>query len=276
MKRREPQMRQTAHRDHHGVRAGLIGGISSILVFVVLGTAIVNAPGWPKVRRAFFSWDHFRDSFPTIFRAFALNVRLFLVAEVFVLALALLVAVVRTVPGPAFLPARIIATAYTDIFRGVPTILLIYLFGFGVPPALNLERPWNSPVLWGSVALVLNYAAYVAEVFRAGIRSIHPSQMAAARSLGLSQWQALRFVIVPQAVRRVIPPVLNDFVALQKDTALVAILGPLEALRQAYIYTAKTFNFTPYLGAALLFLALTIPMARVTDWLITREESRRR
>jgi polar amino acid transport system permease protein len=263
-------------RSDEGVRTGLIGGISSLVVFAVLGVGVANAPGWPKVRAAFFSWHHFRASFPTIFRAFALNVRLFLVAEVCVLALALLVAVVRNVPGPAFLPARIIATAYTDIFRGVPTILLIYLFGFGVPPALNLSRPWNSPVLWGSVALILNYAAYVAEVFRAGIRSIHPSQMAAARSLGLSQGQALRYIIVPQALRRVIPPVLNDFVALQKDTALVAILGPLEALRQAYIYTAKTFNFTPYLGAALLFLALTIPMARATDWLITREEDRRR
>jgi len=258
------------------VRAGLISGASTVAVFVGLGWAITSAPGWPKVRAAFFDWHHFRESFPTIFGAFWLNVRLFLIAEVCVLLLALVVAVVRTVPGPAFMPARLLATIYTDVFRGVPTILLIYLFGFGVPPALGLERPWNSPLLWGSVALVLNYGAYVAEVFRAGIRSIHPSQMAAARSLGLSQRQALRHVIVPQAVRRVIPPVLNDFVALQKDTALVAILGPLEALRQAYIYTAKTFNFTPYLGAALLFLALTIPLARTTDWLIGREERRRR
>ncbi len=262
--------------DREGVRAGLISGASTIVVFAILGWGITHAPGWPKVRASFFDGHHFRESWPKIFGAFWLNVRLFLIAEVCVLVLALLVAVVRTIPGPALFPVRLLATAYTDVFRGVPTILLIYLFGFGVPPALNLSKPWNSPLLWGSVALILNYGAYVAEVFRAGIRSIHPSQMAAARSLGLSQAQALRHVVVPQALRRVIPPVLNDFVALQKDTALVAILGPLEALRQAYIYTAKNFNFTPYLGAALLFLALTIPLARITDWLIAREEGRRR
>jgi polar amino acid transport system permease protein len=263
-------------RASKGVRAGVVGTLSTTVVFALLAVAVSRAPGWPKVHAAFFAGKHFRASFPKILSGFWLNVRLFIIAEICVLILALAVAVIRTIPGPALFPARLLATAYTDIFRGVPTILLIYLFGFGVPQMLGLSAPWNSPLLWGSVALILNYGAYVAEVFRAGIRSVHPSQMAAARSLGLSQRSGLRYVIVPQALRRVVPPVLNDFVALQKDTALVAILGPLEAFRQTQIYQAKTFNFTSYLGAAVLFLLLTIPLARITDWLISREEQHRR
>ena len=197
-----------------------------------------------------------------------------MIAEVAVLALGLLVAVVRNLPGPALFPFRALATIYTDVFRGVPTLLLIFLFGFGIP-ALGLNRPWNKAIIWATVAIILNYGAYVAVVFRSGIRSVHPSQMAAARSLGLSQWQSFRFVIIPQAVRRVIPPLLNDFVALQKDTALVAAVGPIEALREAQTATAKHFNFTPYVVAAVLFLALTIPLARLTDWLTARQEAAR-
>ena len=236
---------------------------------------IANTPGWPKVRRAFFNGHEFSTSFPEILRAFALNVRLFLIAEVAVLVLGLLVAVIRSLSGPALFPFRAMAVVYTDVFRGVPTLLLIFLFGFGVP-ALGLNRPWNKAIIWATVAIILNYGAYVAEVFRAGIRSIHPSQMAAARSLGLTQWQALRYVIIPQAARRVIPPLLNDFVALQKDTALVAAVGPLDALRRAQIASARHFNFTPYVAAAVLFLALTIPLARFTDWLTARQEAARR
>lgn len=256
-------------------RGALIATVSTVGVFAGLTLLIVNAPGWSKVRDSFFNGHHLRRSMPDIVRGFGLNVRLFLIAEVFVLIIGLAVAVVRNLPGPALVPFRFLATAYTDVFRGVPTILLIYLFGFGMP-ALGLNRPWNSPLLWGTVALSLNYGAYVSEVFRSGIRSVHPSQMAAARSLGLSQWTAFRHVIVPQAIRRVIPPLLNDFVALQKDTALVATLGPLEALRHAQIYAASKFNYTAFVGAALLFLALTIPLARATDALLRRQERDRR
>ena len=256
-------------------RSALTAFASTTVVFVALGILVVRSPGWHSVRRAFFQLKHARASLPDIAHGFLLNVRLFLVAEVCVLAIGLTVAIVRNIPGPTMLPFRILATAYTDVFRGVPTILLIYLFGFGVP-ALGIDRPWNSPLLWGSVALIANYGAYDAEVFRSGIRSVHPSQLAAARSLGLSQWKAFRFVVVPQAIRRVIPPLLNDFISLQKDTALVSMLGPLEALRNADIYAKSKFNYTPYVVASCMFLLLTIPMSRFVDWLILRQERARR
>jgi polar amino acid transport system permease protein len=193
---------------------------------------------------------------------------------VFILAFALLLAVLRSLPGPVFFPLRALAIVYTDFFRGVPTIMVIYILGFGAT-ALGLSGVPSSPFFWAVVSLVLVYSAYVAEVYRAGIESVHPSQIAAARSLGLSRWQSLRFVVLPQAVRRVIPPLLNDFIGLQKDTALVASIGVIEAFRQAQIDSAATFNFTPYLAAAVLFVLVTIPLARFTDWLIARERRRR-
>ena len=273
---RSGRVRSPAIWKRKGTRSGLIGGASTIVVFALLSLAVTQAPGWPDVRRSFLDVGKMREAFPEIVRHFGTNVKVFILVEVAVLTLGLLVAVVRTVPGPALMPFRLLGVMYTDVFRGLPTLLLIFLFGFGVPPAFKLERPWNSPILWASVALTLNYGAYVAEVFRSGINSVHPSQMAAARSLGLSQWQAYRFVVVPQATRRVIPPLLNDFVALQKDSALIAAIGPIEALRQAYISTTKNFNFSPYLAAGLLFLAITIPLARFADYLVRRSESGRR
>jgi len=215
----------------------------------------------------------FQASLPDIARAFLLNVKIFLVAEVFILVFALVLAVIRSVPGPVFFPLRLFATVYTDLFRGVPTILVIYILGFGVT-ALQLPGVPVSPLFWGTVALVLVYSAYVSEVYRAGIESVHPSQSAAARSLGLSHGQTLRYVVVPQAVRRVIPPLLNDFIGLQKDTALVALLGVVEAFRQSQIDVAGTFNYTPYICTAILFIAITVPLARFTDWLVARDKSR--
>ncbi len=187
--------------------------------------------------------------------------------------LALAIAVVRSLPGPVFFPLRMLAIAYADFFRGVPTILVIYILGFGAP-ALGLSGVPTSTIFWGIVSLVLVYSAYVSEVYRAGIDSVHPSQEAAARSLGLSRGQALRHVILPQAVRRVMPPLLNDFIGLQKDSALVALLGTVEAFRQSQINVAATFNYTPYVATALLFVALTIPLARLTDWLVARDRRR--
>jgi polar amino acid transport system permease protein len=187
---------------------------------------------------------------------------MFCIAEAFILVFALLLAVVRSLPGPVFFPIRLLAIIYTDVFRGIPTILVVYMLALGIPALLLSDADWyRSAVVWSIVALTLVYSAYVAEVYRAGIESVHPSQEAAARSLGLSRWQALRFVVLPQAVRRVIPPLLNDFIGLQKDTALVAIAGPVEAFRQAQIAESANFNFTPYLCASLLFLLLTIPLA---------------
>jgi polar amino acid transport system permease protein len=247
---------------------------STVCFFVLVGFAITHAPGWHEVRRTFFDWGEFHRSLPEISRAFLLNVRIFCIAEVLILVVALIVAVIRSLPGPVFFPLRALAIAYADFFRGVPTILVIAILGFGAP-ALSLKGVPTSTTFWGIVALVLVYTAYVSEVYRAGIESVHPSQEAAARSLGLSRLQALRFVILPQAVRRVIPPLLNDFIGLQKDTALVGVLGAIEAFNQSQIDVDATFNFTPYLAAAFLFVAITIPLARFTDWLILRDRRRR-
>ena len=254
-------------------RSVLIALVSTVVFFAVLILVVTNSPGWPEVKTAFFNREVFSDSFPEILRAFWLNIKIFCVTEVFILAFALVIAVLRSLPGPVFFPIRALAIAYTDFFRGIPTILLIFILGFGVP-ALGLSGVPTSALVWATVALIIIYSAYVAEVYRAGIESVHPSQDAAAPSLGLSRGQSLRYVIVPQAVRRVIPPLLNDFIGLQKDTALVALIGPVEAFRQAQINTSATFNFTPYVAAALIFVAFTIPLARLTDYL--NERSRRR
>jgi polar amino acid transport system permease protein len=201
-------------------------------------------------------------------------VKIFAISEPIILALALVVAVVRGLPGPVFAPFRALAIAYADLFRGVPTILVILMLGFGMP-ALGLSWLPTSETFWGIVALVLVYTAYVSEVYRAGLESVHPSQEAAARSLGLSRLQGLQYVIVPQAVRRVVPPLLNDFIGLQKDTALVSVIGAIDALQQANINEQEHFNFTPYLAAAVLFVAITIPLTRLTDYLLARERARR-
>ncbi len=256
-----------------GRNAG-IATLSTVVVFGVIIALVVTSAGWPEVKAQFFNWDEFKDSFPEILRHLKLNIEIFLIAEAVILVFALGVAILRGLPGPVFFPLRLLATIYTDVFRGIPTILVIYLLGFGVP-ALQLSGVPKSELFWGTAALVLVYSAYVAEVYRAGIDSVHPSQEAAARSLGLKRGQSLRFVIVPQAVRRVVPPLLNDFIGLQKDTALVALLGPVEAFREAQIISAETFNFTPYVVAAVLFVAMTIPLARLTDYLIARERKRR-
>jgi polar amino acid transport system permease protein len=256
-------------------RRGVAVALLSTLVFlVVVGVVITHSPGWPEVRRTFFDWAYFKASFPEIARAFLLNCKIFVISECLILPFALLLAVLRSLPGPVFFPLRALAIVYADFFRGVPTILVIAILGFGAP-ALQLSGVPASTTFWGIVALVLVYSAYVSEVYRAGIDSVHPSQEAAARSLGLTRGQTLRKVILPQAVRRVIPPLLNDFIGLQKDTALVGTLGAIEAFQQASIDTDATFNYTPYLVAALLFVAITIPLARFTDWLIARDRRRR-
>ena len=236
----------------------------------VVVVIVTRSPGWGAFKAYFLDGEIYRDSFPEILDAFWLNVKLFLTAELFILPAALFVAVLRSLPGPVFFPLRALAIVYADLFRGIPTILVISILGFGMP-ALGLSWVPISQFFWAVVALVLVYTAYVSEVYRSGIESVHPSQEAAARSLGLSRWQALRFVILPQAVRRVVPPLLNDFISLQKDVALVAILGPLEAFRQAQIYASSNFNYTPLVAAALLYLCVTVPLARVVDRLQERQ-----
>jgi polar amino acid transport system permease protein len=254
-------------------RGALVTVISVVIVFSVLALLIVSSPGWPAFQRAFFNGEIAVERFGFILRAFAQNVAIFLVAEVFILVFALGLAVMRSLPGPAFAPLRILAVVYTDIFRGVPGILVVYILGFGMP-SLDIDWIPNSPYFWGVTALVLVYTAYVSEVYRAGIESVHPSQEAAARSLGLSRFKAMRFVVLPQAIRRVVPPLLNDFIGLQKDSALVAFLGPVEAFRRAQMDSAATFNFTPYLLTAALFLLVTVPLSRLVDWMVARDRRR--
>jgi polar amino acid transport system permease protein len=256
-------------------RSTVIAAVSTVAFFGLLVLVVVNAPGWPEVRESFFNREIFRESIREIAPKLLVNIEMFLIAEAFILVFGLAIAILRSLPGPVFFPVRLLSVVYTDFFRGVPTILIIYLLGFGVP-ALGLSGVPNSPFFWGVASLVLVYSAYVSEVYRAGIESIHPSQEAAARSLGLTRPQAMRFVIVPQAVRRVIPPLLNDFIGLQKDTALVALIGPVEAFRQSQIEVSSTFNYTPYFVTALLFILLTIPLARFTDWLVARQRRRTR
>ena len=264
-----------------GNRAVLVSSASTVLFFAVIAVVVALAPGSGIVAERFFSPFHLwrslvgSESEPSVLGAFLLNVEIFVVSEVFILVLALVIAVVRGIPGPVFFPFRLLAVAYTDLFRGVPLILVLYMIGFGVP-GLGLGFVSYLPdVTYGVIALVLVYSAYVAEVYRAGIESVHESQNAAARSLGLSRWQSLRFVVLPQAIRRVIPPLLNDFIGLQKDTALVSVLGSIEAARAAQIYGASQFNYASYVVAALLFVLITIPLARFTDRLIARDKRRR-
>lgn len=270
----ERQLARESERRRAGFRSAAVATASTVLVVVVVGWLLTASPGWPRVRSTFFSWSEAGSSLPDVARGFLINVRMFLIAEPLILVLGLAVALVRGLRAPVFFPLRALAVIYTDVFRGIPTILLVFLIGFGVP-ALQLQGAPSDPIVLGITALVLSYGSYVAEVFRAGIESVHPSQRAAARSLGLSQAQALRHVVLPQAVRRVIPPLLNDFASLQKDTAIVAVLGVVEALRQAQIHASLDFNYTPYLVAAAFFIALTIPMARFTDYLAARTDRRR-
>jgi polar amino acid transport system permease protein len=250
-------------------RGAAISAISTVVVIGGLIALVVTSPGWDSVKQLFFSWDDFKAAFPDVLKGFWLDVKLFMSVEAVVLVLGMVVALCRTSRTPALFPVRLLAVVFTDVLRGVPTILLVFLIGFGVP-ALQLSGVPSSPVILGAAALALSYSAYVAEVYRAGIRSVHPSQRAAALALGLTEPQALRYVILPQAVRRVVPPLLNDFVALQKDVALVSILGPLEAFRQAQIYASSNFNYTPLLAAACLYLCVTIPLARLVDRLQDR------
>jgi polar amino acid transport system permease protein len=245
-------------------RGQAIAAVSSFVVIGGLVALAVTSPGWATVRDTFFSWSAFKDSFPDVAKAFWLDVKMFCVIEVAVLIVGMVIALIRTSRVAALFPVRMLAAVFVDVFRGVPVILLVYLVGFGIP-ALELSGLPSDPIILGGIALTLSYSAYVAEVYRAGIGSIHRGQRDAALAIGLTEGQALRHVIIPQAVRRVGPPLLNDFIALQKDVALVSILGVIEAFRQAQIISASTFNYTALVGAALLYLCVTIPLARILD-----------
>ena len=256
-----------------GARSLSIAAVSTVVVFGLIGLVVVNAPGWPRFQQAFLNGPIFWDSLPKLVGKFLVNIQLFLIAELLILVFGLLLAVMRSLPGPVLFPIRLLATIYVDVFRALPGVLVIFMLGFGIP-ALKLPGVPKDEFLWALVALTLLYSAYVSEVFRAGINSIHPSQNMAARSLGLSMTQSMRYVVVPQAVRRVVPPLLNDFIGLQKDTVLVSFIGVVEIFNETQILESAKFNFTPYLATALVFLVVTIPLARLTDWLLARQPDR--
>jgi len=253
-------------------KQGVIAAISTILVIGTLATIVISSPGWEVVKKTFFDIDYGREVLPTVIAGLWINLQLTFIGGVAIGIIALCLALMRTTKSPALTPFRFLATAYVDIFRGAPLILIILLVGFGVP-ALRLKGISSNVIFLGTVAVVLTYSAYVAEVIRSGILSIHPSQRAAARSLGLTSGQTMRYVVLPQAIRRVVPPLLNDFVSLLKDTGLVSILGVTDAVRAAQINASRTFNYTPYVVAAILFLLITIPMTRYTDRAIRQRTS---
>jgi len=253
------------------LRTTAIAAASTLAVGLLLVIVIVGAPGFQRVRETFFSAHYARTAFPHVLSGLWLNLRVMIIAEFFVLVFGLLIALARTSKSPLLYPLRALATFYTDIFRGLPLLLVLFLVGFGIP---GLQISWipSSAVVLGTVSLILTYSAYVAEVIRAGIETVHPAQRMAARALGLTQAQTQRHVVLPQAIRRVTPPLLNDLVSLQKDSGLISVLGAIDAIRAAGIETAQSFNFTPYLVAGFLFVLLTIPLTRFTDWLSRKQD----
>ena len=267
------ELARRAARSRRNRKNALIAALSSFLVIGTLVVVLVTSPGWVTLRDTFFKWAYGVEVLPKILLGFATNATLTVIAGTSVALFGLAIALVRTSRSPALTPFRFLATVYVDVFRGIPMLLVILLVGFGIP-ALQIQGLTNSVLILGTIAVIITYSAYVAEVIRSGILTVHPSQRAAARSLGLSHFQTLRHVVLPQALKRVTPPLLNDLVALIKDTGLISILGVTDAVRAAQIQTAKSFNYTPYVMAALIFLAVTIPLTRWTDRMLRKSLER--
>ena len=267
------ELDRRAYRRSRTVRSFGIAGASTVLFLGVAITAIVLSPGWERVRSSFLDGHVAAQSWRPVLSGLWLNIRVLVVAAVLVLAWGLVIALLRSVRGAVFFPVRALATVYVDVFRGIPLIIMLYLIGFGLP-GLRLSGTPTNPVVLGTIAIVVVYSAYVAEVLRAGIESVHPSQRAAARSLGLTYAQTMRVVVLPQAFRRVLPALLNDFVALQKDVGLISILGAVDAVREAQISSAQYADFTPYVVAGGFFLLLSIPSGRFADWVALRQARR--
>jgi len=266
------ELGRQAFRKKQNARSVAISFGSTLVFAIVIYFTIINTPGWERVQNSFFNLEVVAQAWPRVIEGLWLNVRVLVVAALGVLVVALLLATLRTLRGPVFFPLRALAAGYTDLFRGMPLIIVLYLVGFGIPglgalPRMPLE-------FWGTIALILTYSAYVSEVFRAGIESVHPSQRLAARSLGLSYGKTLRLIVMPQAIRKVTPALMNDFIAMQKDVGLISVLGAVDAVRAAQIETAQAFNFTPYVLAGLLFVLLALPMIRLTDWYSARLRER--
>lgn len=259
-------------RKRQNVRSIFISVGSTVLFAAILGFTVLSSPGWAAVQKSFFNWEVGAQYFPKILQGLWLNIRVLFFASIGVAIFGSLLAVARTLRGSAFTPIRLLAAAYTDIFRGLPVLLVLYLVGYGIP-ALDIF-PRMPAYFWGTIALLLCYSAYVGEVLRAGIEAVHPSQRMAARSLGLTYNQTLKIVVLPQAVRKVTPALMNDFVSMQKDVGLISVLGAVDAIRAAQIASATTYNSTPYVVAGILFILLSWPFIRLTDWYTARAQKR--
>jgi polar amino acid transport system permease protein len=257
-----------------GFRSVVLATVSTIAFFGIAAFLITRSANWPRVRDQFFSWEQLQETWPDVVSGFWLNVRLFLVCMITIPVSALVVAVARSLRGPVFMPVRILAIAYVDILRGIPLVLLILLLGFGLP-ALDIPGLPRDAAFWGVIALTLSYAAYTAEIYRSGIDAVPESQRASARAIGLGQLSALRYAILPQAIRNVVPALMNTVVSLQKDVALLSVLGIREAVREAQIATSRSFNYTAYVGATILFIAFSVPLVRFVDWYVKRDRLRR-
>ncbi len=270
MKKAAGMTRREAYEAKQRRRSLIVAASSTLAVVAAIMIFVPMAPGWEKVQRSFFNGDVLAQTFPKLVDAFLVNIMIFAWCAPAIAILGLLIALARDAKSPALFPLRIFGAAFTDVFRGVPVILTVYLIGFGIP-GLGLPRPWNSPYIWGSLALILTYSAYVAEIFRSGIDSVHHSQRSAALSLGMSERQVMRDVVLPQAVRNVVPSQMNMLIALQKDVSLLSFIGPVEIFRQAGVFKSLTANFTPYVGAAIIFLIVTIPATRYADHLMAKQ-----
>ena len=268
----EVERQRRRYRRARTTRSLLISAISTLIIAALIVVILTSSPGWKTTQQTFFNWEYAKSSFPAVLSGMWLNIRMLLVAATGVAIFATLLAAARTLGGPVFFPIRFLAAAYTDIFRGVPFIVVLYIIGFGIP-ALNPSRRIDVTLL-GTIALVITYTSYVSEVLRAGLESIHPSQRYAARSLGLTHGQTMRHIIVPQAVRKVTPALMNDFISMQKDVGLISVLGATDAIRAAQVQQATTYNFTSYVVAGLLFIVLSFPFIRLSDWYTARLRKR--
>lgn len=268
----ELELSRRVLRQRATTRSVLIALLSSIVLVTVLLLVVVNTPGWAVVSQTFFDPQVALESIGPIFQGLLVNLLVLAIAVVCVAIFGTLLATMRSLRGPVFFPLRALAAAYTDFFRGIPLLIVLYLVGFGIPALMIFPR--MPAMFWGTIALVLTYSAYVAEVLRAGMEAVHPSQRIAARSLGLTHGQTLRIVVIPQGVRKVVPALMNDFVSMQKDVGLISVLGAVDAVRAAQLMVAETYNYTPYLVAGLMFIILSWPMIRLTDIVTARMNKR--
>lgn len=268
----EVELSRRTYRKKQQLQSVVTSLISTIVFVAIIVIGLKMSPGWPRVKETFFSAEYFVSSFPEILKGLWLNIKVLAIALVGVAIFATLIALVRTSNNPVLFPLRALAALYTTIMRGIPMIVVLYLIGFGIPGLGIFGR--IDPSVLGTIAVIMGYSAYVAEVLRAGFNDVHPSQRASARSLGLTAGQTTRMIVIPQALRKVAPALMNDFISMQKDVGLISVLGAVDAVRAAQIEVASTYNFTPYVVASLLFILMSVPFILLNDWYSARLRKR--